>query len=136
MTVPIPTVSACFGTRFIECQVTVRTNATHKEVDAASCFDGLLVSLTLSLEVGRIAIQDMDVLLLDVDVAEEILPHEAVVRLRMFLWKVDILVHVESNNILERKFASLILLNQFVVQSQRRRTCRTAQYERLSWSRF
>ena len=61
----------------------------------------------------------MNILFLDVDVAEEVVPHKAMIALRMFLGEVHILVHVERNDVLERYLACLVQGNQLSVHSQR-----------------
>ena len=45
----------------------VRTDTAHEEVDATSSLNSLLVILTLFLQVVSIAVKDMNILLLDVD---------------------------------------------------------------------
>ena len=76
----------------------------------------------------------MNVLLLYVNMIEEVIPHKRVVRFWVTFWQVDILVHVERDDILERNFASLVLPYQFLIQAQGRGPRRTSQLERLLWS--
>ena len=56
----------------------------------------------LGLPTGSSPIKDMYVLLRAVDVVEEVVGHERVVALGVLLRQTDILVHVESENVLER----------------------------------
>jgi hypothetical protein len=105
--------------RLIESKVTVRTYATHEEVDAACSLNSLLVVLTLLDEVFGITIEDVYIFLLDIDMAEEVVPHEAVIALWVVFRQFDILVHVECYDILKREFASLILLDELAIESER-----------------
>ena len=52
----------------VEGDVTVGTYAAHEEVDAASRLDGCLILCTFCRQVLGVAVQDVHVLLLDVDV--------------------------------------------------------------------
>lgn len=67
------------ATRLVESDMTVRADTTHKEVHATSLSNHLLIMGTFGQKVGSIAVEDMDILGFDVDVVEEIVPHEAVV---------------------------------------------------------
>lgn len=123
----------------------VLANASKEKVNAAYSLDGVLIGDALGLEVGRIAIEDVHVGWVDVDVREEVLPHERVVRLRVVAGDADVLIHVESDDIFkgdlikqgrlsvccdfERKskgqkekktyLASLVLLDKHLVNTQR-----------------
>ena len=57
--------------------------------------------LALSLQVGSITIQNMDILLWTVDVVKQVASHESVVALRVSLWQTYILVHIKCDDILE-----------------------------------
>ena len=67
------------GTGLVECQVSIRTYTSHKEVDAAGSCNGLFVVGALSIQVLGVAIENMNILGLDIDVAEEVLPHETMI---------------------------------------------------------
>ena len=56
-----------------------RTNSSEEEAYAAVTLDLLLVAAALGCEVGRVAVEQVRVLWLDIDVAEQVLPHERVV---------------------------------------------------------
>ena len=62
--------------RLVESKMTIGAYATHEEMNATGSSNSLLVISTLGIEVVGISIEDMNVLGLDVDVAEEVLPHE------------------------------------------------------------
>lgn len=49
--------------------------------------------ITFCLQILRISIEDVDILGVDVDVLEQVLPHERVVGLVVVAWQADILVH-------------------------------------------
>lgn len=106
------------GAWLIEGDMSVRAYATHEQIDATSCDDGFLIVLALFLQILGIAVEDMDILSLDVDMAEEIGPHEGVVALRMILGEVDILVHIERDDILERHLTGFVQGNELSVHTQ------------------
>ena len=81
--------------------MTIRADATDEQVDAASFSDHSLILGALFIQVGGVTIQDVDVLLRAVDVVEEVTGHEGMIALGMGLGQTDILVHVESQDILE-----------------------------------
>ena len=83
------------------------------------------------LKIGRIAVQNIRILGLDVDVAEEVVPHKRIVAFGMLLRQAHILVHVEGHYMLERHHALLVQVNQFLIHAQRRGTGRTSQYKRF-----
>ena len=75
--------------------------------------------VALGYEVVCIAIENVHVLWFDVNMAEEVLPHEAVVALRMVFWQIHILVHVECDYILEGNLSCRVHVNQVAVQPKR-----------------
>ena len=80
------------GAGLVEGDVAVLADARHEQVDAAGSLDLGLVLDALGLEVGRVAVQDVDVAGVDVHVREEVLPHERVVALRVVPRDADVLV--------------------------------------------
>lgn len=86
----------------VEGDVAVLADAGQEEVDAAARLDGVFVGDALGLEVGRVAVEDVHVGGVDVDVGEEVLPHEGVVRLGMVARDAHVLVHVEGDDIFKR----------------------------------
>ena len=119
------------GAGFVEGEVAVGAYAAHEEVDAAGGFDGFLVVVTFFYQIGRIAVEDMDVLRLDVDMGEKIGPHEAVVAFGVVFGQVDVFIHVERDDVLEGEFACLIFPNEFPVEAERRGAGRASELERL-----
>lgn len=110
--------------------MSVLADAAHEQVDAAGFEDGGLIVGTLLDQILGIAVQDVDVLGLDVDVAEEVVPHERVVALGVILGQAHIFVHVERDDVAERYFAGLVAADQLLVGLQRRRAGGQSQYER------
>lgn len=89
------------GAGLVEGDVAVLADAGEEEVDAAGAPDLGLVLDALGLEVGGVAVEDVDAGRADVDVLEEVLPHEGVVALRVVPGDADVLVHVEGDDVLE-----------------------------------
>ena len=105
------------GAWLVEGNMSIRTNATHEQVNTACILNSFLIVLALCLQILGIAIENMDIFFLNVDMAEEVVPHEAVVALGMILGEIHILVHVESNHVLERHLASLVQGDQLSVHT-------------------
>lgn len=87
------------------------------------------VLVALFDEIGCVAIKDVHVLRLNVDVAEKVVPHERVVGFRVRFRQGNILVHVESDDIFERDAPFAVDLNQSFVRLERRRASRAAENE-------
>ena len=60
----------------IECNVSIRPDATQEQLDAAYVLDLLFVCDAFCFQVRCIAVQDVDVRRVDVHVGEEVLIHE------------------------------------------------------------
>ena len=106
-----------------------------EKMDAAGRFDLGLVVFALGLQVGRVAVQNVHVFRCNVDVLEEIVPHEVVVALRVVAGQIHVLVHVESLDIFERHSTPAVVLDQLTVHSQRRTTCTHNQlYARINYA--
>ena len=115
--------------------MTVGTYSTHKEIYAPSLLNGPLVVLTFLYKVSGITIKNVNIFRSNVNMREEVIPHKAMIRLRMILRNVHIFVHVKRYDILERNLSRLIFFYQLFVQSQWRRASRTSQFERFLGSR-
>ena len=115
--------------RLVEGDVPVGTDAAHEEVYPAVGLDFLLKAGALGIQVGGVAVQDVGILGLDVDVAEEVVPHEGVVALGVLLGQAHILVHVEGDYVLEGNDALLVQVDQLLVHAQGRRACGASQHE-------
>ena len=116
--------------------MSVGTNTTHEEIDATGRFNSLLIVLAFLGQIGGIAVKNMHILLLDVDMGEEVLPHKRVVALGMILGNLHILVHIERDDVLERQLSGLVLLDELLVEAQRRRSRGASQFERFALSRI
>ena len=108
----------------------VLADAAHEEVDAPGLDDAGFVVGALLRQVLGVAVEDVDVLGLDVDVLEEVVPHERMVAFGMLLGKPHVLVHIERDDIPERHLTGLVAADQLLVGFQRGRTRREAQHER------
>lgn len=82
-------------------------------------------------QVRGVPVEDVHVPLGDIDVGEEIVPHERVVALRMVLGQTHVLIHVERDDVLERQSACLVQRGQRPVHAEGRGTRRQAQNKRL-----
>ena len=105
-------------TWLVESEVSVRTDTAHEEVNTTSFCNHFLVVVALGDEVRSVTIEDVHVLWLDVDVVEEVVPHEAVVAFWVINRQFHILVHVERDDVLERDLASTAHVNQIAVQPE------------------
>ena len=63
-------------------------------------------------------------LLLNINVREEVIPHERVITLWMTFRKTDVFVHIERYDMLKRHLTSLISFDKSLVHAKRRRPCR------------
>ena len=80
------------GARLVEGDVSVLADAAEEEIDATHSLDLGLVLDALGFQIWRIAVQNVHIVGVDVHVREEVLPHEAVVALRVVPWDPDVLV--------------------------------------------
>lgn len=87
------------GAGLVEGNVAILTNTGEEKVNTTGSLDGVFIGNTLGLEVGGIAIEDVDIGRVDVYMREEVLPHERVVRLAVVARDTDVLVHVECDDI-------------------------------------
>lgn len=71
------------GSRFVEGNVTIRTDASQEELNTSDGGDLLLITLAFEIQVRGISIEDVDILGENIDVLEEVAPHKGVVRLGM-----------------------------------------------------
>ena len=81
--------------------MSVLTYSAHKEVDTACCDDLCLIGCTLGCKILCVSVKDVDVFLRNVYVIEEVSCHKRVIALRMLLRKAYILIHIESDHVLE-----------------------------------
>ena len=159
--VPTPTVRAVFGTRLrsppkkrelamiVSCvSVFMRVRDVSDEPGSlkAMCPSGptpprkradfLFVGLTFGGRVGRVAVENVDVLGKNIDLVEEVGPHKSVVALLVVAGDSAVFVHVESYHIPERDFSLLVQADKVAVHSQRRTTRGAAEHERTFGRRF
>ena len=103
---------------FVEGDMAVGTYTAHKQIDATCLGYHLFIMCALGFQVGGVAVEDVDVLFLDVDVVEEVVPHKAVVAFGVFNGESYVLVHVEGHYVLERENAFLVQLDEVLVKSK------------------
>ena len=73
----------------------VGADAEDLQIDPPHGADLVFIGLAEPGDIGRIAVGNVNVLPADVDVAEEILPHERDVGLRVVVGQADVFVQVE-----------------------------------------
>ena len=61
---------------------------SNKQVNSTSCSDLLFIEFAFSIQIFGIAIQQVDVVSLNVYMFEQVLPHECVIALRMVSRKI------------------------------------------------
>lgn len=75
---------------------------------------------TLLQQVLGVTVQDMHVFGRAIDVREEVLIHERMIRLGVVLGNAYIFIHIESDYVLERNLTCFIIFHQLLVHAQRR----------------
>lgn len=115
--------------RLVEGDVSVGAYAAHEQVDAAVRGDLGLVALTFGNGVLGVAVEDVDVFGLDVNLVEEVGPHKSVVALLVVAGNAHVLVHVEGDDVFERYLAFLVEADEGLVHAQGRRAGGAAEHE-------
>ena len=89
------------GARLVEADVAAAADAEQEEVEPARALDGALVLGGVALDGlwREVAARDVDLRLRDVDVVEEVLPHEPVVALEILRRHRHVLVDVEGDDV-------------------------------------
>ena len=95
----------------------VFADTAQEEVDAPCAADFLLVFVAFLLQVGGVAVEDVDIGRGDVNVVEKGVPHERMVAFGMLFR--ESIVHVERDDILERYFPGFVQGDQLLVRRQR-----------------
>ncbi len=115
----------CVGARLVESDVSRLADAEQLEVDAAGRPNGRFVRLARlghPLAWGR-AVGDVDVLLRDVHMREEVLPHVAVIAVGAVGRHRIVLVEIERDDAREIDVARLMAADQLLVHPQRGAAC-------------
>ncbi len=60
----------------------------------------------------------MDIVGIDIDVVKEVVPHEAVIGLLMFLWQSDILIEIKSGHRTKVQSFLVVHADEFLVELQ------------------
>ena len=100
-------------------RTSIGSDTREEELDPAVLLDLVLVPPALHREVCGVAVQQVGIVRLDVNVTEEVLPHEGVVALRMVARQAAVLVHVERHHVLEGHLAGLELSHKHLVREDR-----------------
>jgi len=91
---------------------------SDEKVDSTGSFNLLLVGQAFGLQIGGVAVQNVDVLRQNIDVLEEIVPHKVVIRFGVITRQVDVFIHVERLDVSERNSALLMEFDQFTVHAE------------------
>lgn len=86
----------------VEGNVPVGTDAADEQLDATGLLDLRLVRGALRLQVWCIAIEDVRILRIDVDVTEKVLIHKRMITFGVLARQSNVFVHVEGDHVLER----------------------------------
>jgi len=121
------------GTGLVECNVPVGSDASEEELDASGLLYLFFVLLAFGLQIGRIAVEDVDVAWIHIDVGEEMLVHEAVIAFRVVPRDANIFVHIESDHIAKRYLTSFVALHKMLVNQDWAAPSRQAQNKRSLW---
>lgn len=124
------------GAGFVESDVTVGTYAAHEEVDAAVLLDFFFEATAFGFGIFGVAVEDIYVFSGDVDVGEEVGPHECVVAFLVVAGKVAVFVHVECDDVGKRHLAFFVEADEFAVHSQGRSAGGATEHERMFGSGF
>ena len=101
--------------RLVEANVSVAADAQQLQVDAVMLLDDPVILGALQSAVGLGAVRQKASVRRDIDMVEEILPHEAAVALGMVPGQAAVFVQVDGNRLPEIQLALLIPLNQMTV---------------------
>ena len=96
---------------------------SDEQMNATGLSDFVFVLLAFVLKVCSVAVEDVDVLRKDVNVLEEVVPHEIVIALRMLPRQSHVLVHVKRLDVFERNPSLLMEFDQLAVHPQRCASC-------------
>lgn len=94
------------GAGLVKGDVSVLPDASKEEVDAADGLDLSLVGDTLCFQVGGVAVENVDVVGVDVHVREQVLPHEGVVAFRVVPRDANIFVLVKLDDVMITGYTS------------------------------
>jgi len=109
----------------------VGTYTAEEQFDTpVRCYFGFIAG-AFFFGVGSVAVEYIHVFRANIDVGEEIAPHERMVTLFVVFGQIAIFVHVESHDITERNDTFTVQFYQMFIHAQRRRPCGKTQYERF-----
>ena len=97
--------------RLVEANVSVAADAQQLQVDAVMLLDDPVIPGALQDAVGLGAVRQEASVRRDIDMVEQILPHEAAVALGMLPGQAAVFVQIDGNRLPEIQLALLIPLN-------------------------
>ena len=115
--------------RLVERKMTVCPNAAQKELDTAILDDFLLVLLALGVQIRCVTVEDVHLVRGDVNVAEEVLVHEAVVTFGVILGNADVFIHIEGYDMFEGDATGFVGFDEELVDTFWTASCRQAEDE-------
>jgi hypothetical protein len=99
--------------------VAVATEPEELDIDAAGVEDALFVATALGVKVGGRAVGHVGAFLVDVDMAEEIFPHEIPIGLVMGAGEADVFVEVKRSHPAEIEAFFAVEANKLLVETER-----------------
>ena len=93
----------------------VGAKAQQLQIRAAKAVDDGIVPGALPFRVGVHAVGNVAVILIDVHMVKEVMPHEVGVALVMILWKSNILVQIHGLDLRKIQIAGLIFRDQLLI---------------------
>ena len=106
--------------RLVEANVPVAAETQELDIDTTGIDNTMFVAAALGVEIGGGAVRDVRALLVDVDVAEKIFPHEIPIGLIVRAGKTDIFVEVKSGDAAEIQTLFAVQSDEFLIKPQRR----------------
>jgi len=97
--------------------MSVRSYAAKEKVNSAVALYFFLIPCAFGFRIFGVSVEDVYIFTGYVDMAEKVCLHECVVALFMVAGYSTVLVHVESNHILEADFTLFAQLDQIAVHS-------------------
>ncbi len=117
------------GTGLVEGDMAVGTYATHEEIDAVRFLDFILVGGAFGYKIGSHPVEYMNVLGGNIYMREEVIPHESVIALLMFLRQTDVLIHIERDDIREGNQFRAVHFDESAIHAKGRRSRGQPQHE-------
>ena len=101
--------------RLVECNVTVSADAEELDIDTAHSVDSGGIAVALCFGVSGIAVEEVDVGRVNVNLGKQVLEHQGIVAVFVFLRQVAVFVEVERCDVFEADLAIFASLRHIVV---------------------